>query len=763
MTLPATPPDWAEAMDAFDALSTRPEMDHAGWLAALAQTRPAVHACLELLIRADSDAAGVSFLAPAPAAAPVIGSKLDGRRLGPWLVERLIGIGGMGQVWLAQRTDGLHDGRAAIKVVRLAAAGSSADERFAREGRLLGRLSHPNIARLLDAGITPSGERYLVLEYVEGERIDIWCDRRRLPVAERIGLFLGVCKAVAHAHENLIVHRDLKPSNIFVTDAGEVKLLDFGVAKLLADDDTGAGAGDPTELTREAGTALTPEYAAPEQLSGGAVSTATDVYGLGMVLYRLLSGSRPYAASQRSAGATLAPDPAAASLPLWSLPANAEAARAIAEQRGTSVATLRKSLHGDLAVVAAKAIKADPKERYRAVADFADDLQRTLAHQPISARPDSAGYRLRRYARRHAFGLGATVLVALAVLAGLAGTLVKQREAEREAARAVAVEQFLLSLFEQANGAVRAEGVQARAATISDVLAAGAKEIEHAFAGQPAIRDDIYRVLVELYTDTGEPAQILALARKRVAAAHAAFGDGDARVASGETSLATALINYGDNDEAGKLLAHAERVLDGAGDRSSLERARLLFVQGLLARNVDTPPPWSSHPMRSAVDLLRKRYPDKEEILPALRELASVACENGLGEEARALAEEMRQRTFALKGADNLFADESDWLLGSLTLRTGRPADAVPLFERAVAGGQRHVGEKSPNVVAARFGLAQAYLASGRRDDSQRVMTVAREQVRRDHAGDKRLDQMLASTERKLANIAVGSPPHCGP
>ncbi len=310
-----------------------------------------------------------------------------------------------------------------------------------------------------------------------------------------------------------MVHRDLKPSNIFVTEAGEVKLLDFGVAKLLADDDT-AAIGEATELTREAGAALTPQYAAPEQLSGGAVSTATDVYGLGMVLYRLLSGSRPYAPGAAPlAGA--APGVSGPSLPLWSLPADADAARTVAEQRGTSVAGLRKALRGDLAVVAAKAIKLDPGERYRTVPEFADDLQRTIEHLPISARPDSAAYRLRRYARRHAFGLGAAALVALAVLGGLAGTLVKQREAERQAARAVAIEKFLLSLFEQANGGVRAQGVQAREATINDVLAAGAKEVDRSFAAQPAIRDEIYRVLVELFTDTGEPAQILALARKR--------------------------------------------------------------------------------------------------------------------------------------------------------------------------------------------------------------------------------------------------------
>ena len=256
----------ADAADAFDAWAELPESERDAWLAALAADRPDVHARLLALIRADRDAEAAAFLDPAAAKATVdVAPGLEGRRLGPWVVERLIGSGGMGQVWLARRTDGLYDGLAAIKLVRLAAVGAAANERFAREGRLLGRLSHPNIARLLDAGVSESGERYLVLEYVEGERIDLWCDRRRLGVGERLHLFLDVCKAVAHAHENLVVHRDLKPSNIFVTEAGEVKLLDFGVAKLLADDDT-AAIGEATALTREAGAALTPQYAAPEQL-----------------------------------------------------------------------------------------------------------------------------------------------------------------------------------------------------------------------------------------------------------------------------------------------------------------------------------------------------------------------------------------------------------------------------------------------------------------------------------------------------------------
>ena len=749
MTRTALPGTWAEAMAAFEAWADLPAGDRVAWLARLAEENAELHARLLALVRADEDAEAGSFLSPAkqPPAPPQPG--LEGRRLGPWLIERLLGSGGMGQVWLARRTDGLYDGLAAIKLMRLASADAGANERFAREGRLLGRLNHPSIARLLDAGVGDGGERYLVLEFVEGERIDRWCDAHRLTIVKRVALFIGVCHAVAHAHENLVVHRDLKPSNIFISDSGEVKLLDFGVAKLIEDDN-----GETTELTREAGAAMTPQYAAPEQLNGGAVSTATDVYGLGMVLYGLLSGSRPYAAPPREGDA---------SRPLWSLPADAATAQEIARQRDTSTKALRKMLRGDLAVVVAKAIKADPAERYRAVPDFADDLQRVLDRRPIAARPDSLGYRTRRYLQRHAFGVGATALVVVAVLAGITGTLVKEREAQREAARAVAVKQFLLDLFEQARSSVQVGGVQTREATVNDMLAAGVDRIDRSFAAQPAIRDEVFQILVELYSDTGEPKQIIELARRRDAAARSAFGDDDARAAPAEVMLAGVLLNFGQTEEATRRLEHAQFLLDRAGDRTSIERARLLRWQGILAVQTGVKPPWHEHPLRRAAELLRTRYPDDDELLAALATLPSVACRYGEPEEAMAGAEELHRRTLARYGADNLYVDEANQLRGDLLVLGGRPVDAIPALEQALAGYRTHVGEKSPNVVVAQMVLAKAYLAAGRGDDSQRVFESAQQAIARDHAGDKRLAAVSASVKEDFGQIRAGKTLHCGP
>ncbi|MBC8057432.1 MAG: serine/threonine protein kinase, partial [Rhizobiales bacterium] len=237
------------------------------------------------------------------AGSPATGTS-PGARFGPWELLALIGSGGMGEVWLAARSDGLYTGRAAIKLLRAAPHDSATtallNARFAREGELLARLTHPHIAQLLGAGVlssdgSPDGTRYLVLEYVQGERIDRWCDAHRLDLNARLRLLLQLCDAVAFAHANLIVHRDLKPANILVNQAGHAKLLDFGVAKLLED------TPENTDLTREGSAGLTPEYAAPEQINGGAVTVATDVYAIGVLMFKLLSGQRPYGAAGSSA------------------------------------------------------------------------------------------------------------------------------------------------------------------------------------------------------------------------------------------------------------------------------------------------------------------------------------------------------------------------------------------------------------------------------------------------------------------------------
>jgi eukaryotic-like serine/threonine-protein kinase len=303
--------------------------------------------------------------------------------------------------------------RVAIKFVHAAWIGRIGEQRFLSEGKLLGRLDHPHVARLLDAGVLEATQPYLVLEYVDGAPIDDYCERRSLGTEARIRLFLDVLDAVSHAHTNLIVHRDLKPSNIFVTGDGSVKLLDFGIAKLL---DEGSGT---LAATQSIANVLTPQYAAPEQLVGQPVTTATDTYALGLVLYLLLSGSHPFADKARSreelirAAATYDPPQASRVARLSAVP--------------------RRSLEGDLDNILRKSLKKDPAERYASAGAFAQDLRRFLDHMPVAARPDTLTYRAAKFVRRHRVGVPLSLLILAAILAGLVGTAWQARRADANA------------------------------------------------------------------------------------------------------------------------------------------------------------------------------------------------------------------------------------------------------------------------------------------------------------------------------------------
>src|SRR5258708_2229708 len=292
-------------------------------------------------------------------------ASLAGHSFGAYTLVSPIGQGGMGSVWLARRSDGRFEGLSAVKLLNPSLIGRAGGERFRREGQILARLRHPHVAHLIDAGVSSAGQPYLVLEHVNGQRIDAYCDASGLEVRARLRLFLDVLEAVSHAHTNLIVHRDIKPSNVLVTPDGQVKLLDFGIAKLIEADAPGATA---TALTRDGGAVLTPEYAAPEQVTGGAITTATDVYGLGVLLYLLLSGRHP-AGDTRKPPAELFKailETEAARLSDAVAPTRPPEPRTLeaATKRATSPEKLRRLLRGDLDTIVAKTLKKDAQERY---------------------------------------------------------------------------------------------------------------------------------------------------------------------------------------------------------------------------------------------------------------------------------------------------------------------------------------------------------------------------------------------------------------
>ncbi|WP_127995862.1 serine/threonine-protein kinase [Piscinibacter defluvii] len=407
--------------------------------------------------------------------------------IGPYRLLRPLGAGGMSTVWVAERIDGSLQRQEALKLpARLWAPGLA--RRMVAERDILAGLEHPHIARLYDAGITPAGRPWLAMELVDGEPIDRHCATHRIDLRARLRLVLQVADAVAHAHARLVVHRDLKPSNILVTPAGEVRLLDFGVAKLLAPDDAAAPAGG-ADLTRLLGRPVTPDYAAPEQVAGRPVGVAADVYSLGVVLYELLTGQRPY---------RIAHVPAAA-LERAVLEAEVPPASSRAADRATA-----RALRGDLDTILAKALKKAPAERYLSIEAFAADLQRHLAGEPVQARPDSLAYRGAKWLRRHRVVALAGLFVALAIAAGVAGTLSQARRAQVQAQEAQAQRDRALQELAYAESAdelmrfLLSEGAE-RPFTTRELLQRAQAQVERQFADDPRLRARLLLMLADLH------------------------------------------------------------------------------------------------------------------------------------------------------------------------------------------------------------------------------------------------------------------------
>ncbi len=423
---------WQAVSPYLDQALEMQEQERASWLAALSERNPALAADLQILLEEHRMLVEERFLEqpllPLPGRA-----SLAGQAIGSYTLLSPIGEGGMGAVWLAERSDGRFERKVALKFLNIALAAHGGEERFKREGKILGGLAHPHIAQLLDAGVSPAGQPFLVLEHVDGEHIDRYCDGRALDVEARVRLFLDVLAAVSHAHANLIVHRDIKPSNVLVSTDGQVKLLDFGIAKLVVDE---AHQGAATALTREGASAMTPLYAAPEQVTAGLVTTATDVYALGVLLYVLLAGQHPAGPGPHSL----------ADLIKWTvdteppqLSDNASLGTNAAS-RSTTPDKLGRLLRGDLDTIVAKALKKNPRERYMSATALGDDLRRYLSHQPIGARPDTLAYRAAKFSRRNRMAVVLATLAFAGSAAGVLGTIIQARTANRE--RVIAERRF---------------------------------------------------------------------------------------------------------------------------------------------------------------------------------------------------------------------------------------------------------------------------------------------------------------------------------
>ena len=415
--------------------------ERAAWLTDLGARDPEAAALLRRLFASQADSAADLFLEDRDRIARLTeaaqrGPSLAGRRFGPYRILSLLGHGGMGSVWLAERVDGLFSRQVALKLVHPALMGPMLTERLGREREILASLSHAHISRLFDAGFSEDGQPYLALEYVAGTPLTHYADEQQLSVAARLGLFRQILSAVQYAHAHGVIHRDLKPSNVLVTKEGDAQLLDFGIAKLLTD-----GTARETELTLQGGRALTPDYAAPEQIAGAPITTAADVYSLGVIFYELLTGERPYRLKRDSRGALeeaiLQAEPLA--------PSRTPLSDAAAAARSTTPRRLAKVLAGDLDTIALKALKKSPGERFATANAFDEDIARYLRGDVVLAQSDSLAYRMRKFVRRHRLGIGAAGFLVSILAAGLATTSYEAKVASAQRDEALRAQRRLLT------------------------------------------------------------------------------------------------------------------------------------------------------------------------------------------------------------------------------------------------------------------------------------------------------------------------------
>jgi serine/threonine protein kinase len=678
-----------------------------------------------------------------------------GALIGPYRLLRQLGQGGMGVVWLAERADGAPKRPVALKLPILSLHDRTMADRFARERDILAQLAHPCIARLYDAGVTHGGQPYFALEYVEGEKITTYCDTRQLGLKQRLQLFIQVLSAAQHAHTNLIVHRDLKPANILVTREGSVRLLDFGIAKLVTD-----GEGGASELTRLGSLALTPDYASPEQIAGSTISTSSDVYSLGVVLYELLAGARPYRLkrdTQRSLeDAIIEAEPAR--------PSQAAKDESTAQARSVTAKRLARSLKGDLDTIVLKALGKQPSHRYATADAFAQDIERYLSGKTVLARPESAWYRARKFVFRNKLAVGSAAAVITALSLGLGVALREAYIAQVQTRTAETVRTFLLDIF-QANSNGQPDPVRARQTTARELLDIGARKMDGALNEAPEAKLAVQEILFRLYVDLGLQDQAGVIGRARVSLAKSVYGPDHSEVARALVDLAANSGSSSFAKDRASLLHDAERILDRNRDFRSRTRALYYLAMGNNAFRTDLAgaerfaaksvalyrnyPP--SRDLVSGLNLLGQAQEHRQKHSEAIATLSdAIAAANALQGEARGplpaiyayLGSAQRnnmdlsgaekstrlavETARALKGEDHVDVIQTEYRLGVFLAQTSRPLEGLKKLKQAVDLAVRTQGpDESFHTPMAREGYGLHLLRYGRIEEGSVWMCCA--------------------------------------
>jgi serine/threonine-protein kinase len=661
-----------------------------------------------------------------------------GAAIGPFRIIRALGRGGMGEVYLAERTDSDFEHLVAIKVLRAGLYGEETVRRFERERSILARLRHAAVVPLIDGGVADDGRPYLVMQYVEGEPICVFADSHRLPLQARLELFVRVARAVEYAHSRLVIHRDLKPSNILVTPEGDPRLLDFGVAKLLEEEDSGA------DLTRQGRVPLTPERAAPEQLRGEPPATATDVWALGVLLYELLTGNLPYRATTPTDPLRLLAEITTRDLdrPSRAIAADAQAA-ARAAARSTSPAGLRRALRGDLDTIVAKALQPELERRYAGPGALADDVEAYLAGRPISARPDTLGYRLRRLAARHRAATAATVLAAASLIGLVVVTTLGQHEARRaeaaareaaeraevERAAAAATLTFLVDLFRAADPR-RNPGLDL---TARELLERGVERLAE-LDDQPAVQAQLFTSLGDVYWSLGEstPAEDL-LRRGLLLRSSGPAADPKEHVAL-LSRLGGLLREQSRFEEAEARFREALAILEREGRLGTPEEVTILNNFGIvLVRTNQLDEADATY--RRAIELMERHMAEEPEahqgwssnIANLWVNLATVANSRGRFQEA----EEATLRALE-KLEQQLPENHPNFAvmlnnLGHFAAAQGELAVAIARGRRAVAINQVALPQDHPAAASHRLNLGRFLVRAGRIDEAEPELHAALE------------------------------------
>ena len=653
---------------------------------------------------------------------------LVGAIIGNYRIVAVLGYGGTGTVYLAERADRQYSAQVAIKVVDTATVLGDLGARLRAERQILASLNHPNISRLLDAGETDAGQPYLVMEYIQGEQLDRYADRAKLDLKARLKLFLEICSPVQYAHQNLVVHRDLKPANILVTSDGVLKLLDFGIAKLLDSADSGA----VVALTRVDDRVLTPEYASPEQILGQPVTTASDVYALGAVLYELLTGVRPYhlpmAASllelERLICASDPERPSAAIRRLKS-PDNARKecdVAAFAQARRLSAEKLCRRLRGDLDAIVMRALRKDPQDRYGSVEQFAADVRRYLASEPVAARQGNWGYYSKRFMRRYAFGatagamfLAAGIAFAIAMSFQTKRIAAERDRATQESGRAETVSNFMLEVF----SAPDLFASQDHETTARELLDNAARRIKSDLTQQPEARARLLEAIGKSYRRQNENAQARQILEEALHLRRQLPDPDGSKTASVLVQLAMTQRIGGQRDTARTMLEEAARRLDAAGNVRSLtyasvmqELGRVELEAGRLSR--------ARKILNASLALHRDLLgPTRKEVASVLSDLVTLALWN----DDLTTAERLARQTLDIyeQTVPELYPDRvtAESVLAQVLQSEGAASEAAVRLERVLEHEKFIYGETSLQVAGVYNALADAQMSQGHLDAAE--------------------------------------------